>query len=405
MDFTSAPGVNGGPNNACDNHGTPVAGCVSAIIDNNLGTVGTAPMTRSVSARCFVSTVPCNGTWSATYEWTADALAWAETLGVRVTNNSNGYGGSSSTVAAKYEQTRADGTMVHFASAGNNNASTSSWPASLGSVNAVSALNRDGNKASFSNFGSAIAFSAPGETIYSTDRPGSAGYYSGDYGNVNGTSFASPNTAGVAALVLSAHPEYSAGDVEVALRGGAVDLGGSGWDTIYGWGFVNAAGALNVVVVPDPPSPFSLVGPPDGATEVNALANILFQWTSSEPGIDYTIVVSKFASLASPVVNTTTSNTFWIVGGSTLLKGTTYYWGVTAEDIDSLTTDSTPFPASFHTDGCLGDIDNSGAVNLQDLNIVLFNFGSAGPEGDSNQDGTVNLIDLNNVLFGFGSPC
>jgi len=38
--FTSDASFDGGPVNACDNHGTTVAGCVSAIMNNNLGTIG-----------------------------------------------------------------------------------------------------------------------------------------------------------------------------------------------------------------------------------------------------------------------------------------------------------------------------------------------------------------------------
>ena len=41
----------GGPVNVCDNHGTPVAGCVSGIIDNDLGIVGIAPGVRTAEVR------------------------------------------------------------------------------------------------------------------------------------------------------------------------------------------------------------------------------------------------------------------------------------------------------------------------------------------------------------------
>ncbi len=105
MDFTSDPSTNGGPVNECDNHGTPVAGCVSAIMNNNLGTLGSAPGVMSVSARCFISNLDCSGGWSAYYSWTADALDWGLGMGARVSNNSNGYGGTSSAVEAMYTLT------------------------------------------------------------------------------------------------------------------------------------------------------------------------------------------------------------------------------------------------------------------------------------------------------------
>jgi len=242
MDFTT-DGGDGGPVNMCDDHGTAVAGCVSATIDNSLGISGIAPGCRVLSARTFISTLDCSGSWNADYAWTVDALAWGETQGARVSNNSNYYGGSSSAITATYASTRDNG-MVHFASAGNDNDPFVSYPASLPTVQAIAALNRNGNKASFSNYGSQLAFSAPGEDIYSTDRTGSDGYYSGDYGYVDGTSFASPYSAGVAALVISQEPGLTAEEVEDRLKCTCRDLGTFGFDDTFGYGFVDAHAAL-----------------------------------------------------------------------------------------------------------------------------------------------------------------
>lgn len=245
QDFTSdGNSLTGGPVNTCDNHGTPVAGCVSGTINNSLGSVGVAPATLSASARCFISGTPtCDGSWSSVGSWTVDALAWAETISARVTNNSNGYGFTSSAIETKYSDTRNNG-IVHFASMGNENVSTGSYPASLTTVVGVVALDHNGARASFSNYGASSGISAPGQTIYAADRTGSAGYVGGDYVNVNGTSFASPYTAGCAALVLSAAPSLTAPQVETALYDSAVDLGTAGWDTTFGWGFVNVHAAL-----------------------------------------------------------------------------------------------------------------------------------------------------------------
>ena len=244
-DFTGEGG-GGGPVNDCDKHGTPVAGCVSAKINNNIGTVGIAPNCMSVSARCFVSnTATCNGSWNASYSWTVDALAWAEGQGIQVTNNSNYYGSSSSAVTAKYLSTYTNG-MVHFGSAGNDDAPTISYPASLSTVNAISALDIDGTKATFSNYSSGISVSAPGVWVYSTDRTGPYGYDDSDYVYINGTSFASPYSAGVAALMLSLDPSLTPEDLENRLRCAAVDYGAPGFDNIYGHGFVNAYNALTI---------------------------------------------------------------------------------------------------------------------------------------------------------------
>ncbi|MGC3970498.1 MAG: S8 family serine peptidase [Pirellulales bacterium] len=238
-------GGGGAPVNACDNHGTMVAGCIAAILDNALGTAGVAPDCPVLSARTFVSTSPCNGGWTSNASWTVNALAWAQAQGARVTNNSNNYGFTSAAIDAQYAATWSAG-MVHFASAGNNASTTITYPASIAVVNAVAALAPTGSLSTFSNSGVGLDFAAPGEQVYSTDRTGADGYYPGDYGLVNGTSFASPYAAAVAALVLSQTPSLSPAQVELAMRA-ARDLGAVGYDTTYGWGFVNANSALRSI--------------------------------------------------------------------------------------------------------------------------------------------------------------
>ncbi|MCW5934318.1 MAG: hypothetical protein KIT45_08485 [Fimbriimonadia bacterium] len=52
-----------------------------------------------------------------------------------------------------------------------------------------------------------------------------------------------------------------------------------------------------------------------------------------------------------------------------------------------------------------GDADENGCVNDADLLIVLFAFGTEGPEGDVNYDGSVDDIDLLEVLYHYGEGC
>lgn len=243
-DTTSDSSTNGGPVNNFDNHGTPVAGCVSAHINNSLGTVGIAPGCRSASARTFIS-INSNGNWTSTGSWTVNSLAWAESIGARVTNNSNIYGFSSGAIATKYADTRDNG-IVHFACAGNDSGQVLAYPSILSTVNAVAALGPDGNLTSFSTSGPGLAFSAPGIDLLTTDRTGNQGWVGGDYVFAWGTSFASPYTAGVAALWLSQNPSATAPEVESAMQATCVDRGLSGYDTRYGWGFVNAYNLLQV---------------------------------------------------------------------------------------------------------------------------------------------------------------
>jgi subtilisin family serine protease/regulation of enolase protein 1 (concanavalin A-like superfamily) len=244
-DVTSDASTTGDPVNQFDNHGTPVAGCVSATINNNVGIAGVAPGTRSASARTMIAT-NAQGSWSSSASWSVDALDWATSINARVTNNSNAYGFTSAAVETSYTNTRNAG-MVHFASAGNDASNALSYPSSLATVNAVSAVNRNGNLAGFSNFNTGMSVSAPGAAVLSTDRTGNDGYAAGDYASVNGTSFASPYAAGVAALVLSVDPSLTAAEVEDILQQTALDLGTPGFDIQFGFGMVNAFAAVSCI--------------------------------------------------------------------------------------------------------------------------------------------------------------
>jgi hypothetical protein len=251
-DFTGSPALAGAPANACDKHGTAVAGCIAARINNALGVCGVAPACRVSSLRIGVSNSPCDGTWNGFLSWSADALNFAQANGHRVTNNSNAYGGTSATVETAYLNTYNAG-LVHFASNGNSGAGSIAYPASIAIVNGVAAIDRTGAKASFSQFGPGTDFCAPGVAIISTDRTGADGYVNGDYASVDGTSFASPYAAGVAALVVSRNPALTSAQVESILRTTATDLGAAGYDTTFGNGLVNARAALvaaNATLVP-----------------------------------------------------------------------------------------------------------------------------------------------------------
>jgi len=52
----------------------------------------------------------------------------------------------------------------------------------------------------------------------------------------------------------------------------------------------------------------------------------------------------------------------------------------------------------------LGDVNGDGSVDLDDLNLVLSNFGQTTPQGDADGNGVIDLDDLNLVLSSFGQP-
>ncbi len=278
----SGSGSGGAPAGQCDNHGTAVAGCVAATIDNGLGLVGVAPGCRVRSAKIFNEVFFlffCLPFLETQDSWTVAGITWAQSSGARVTNSSWGGGTASAAVTTAFDSTRAAG-VIHFAAAGNDGSATIGYPANLASQNAVAAVNSTGAKASFSQYGAGLFISAPGEAILSTDRMGSAGYESGNTTTIDGTSFASPYTAGVAALVISADPSLTPDEVEAILAQTAKDRGAPGYDTTFGWGIVDAFAAVSAAMpAASCPADFNRSGTVDG----DDLGSLLGAWGPAGP--------------------------------------------------------------------------------------------------------------------------
>ena len=248
QDFTGG-NSDGSPNSTCDNHGTAVAGCVAASIDNGIGIVGVAPDCRVKSGKIFNEIFLiflCLPFLESQDSWTVAGINWAADSGARVTNSSWGGGGGSAAISSAFASTRSAGVM-HFASTGNDGTSTIGFPANLSSVHAISAIQSSGAIASFSTIGDGNFICAPGVSILTTDRTGGDGYGSGDTTSIDGTSFSSPYAAGVAALVMSADPSLTPDEVEQVLADTAKDRGAAGYDTTFGWGLVDAAAAVAAV--------------------------------------------------------------------------------------------------------------------------------------------------------------
>jgi len=147
---------------------------------------------------------------------------------------------------------RASGIAVVFA-AGNDGPRerTSSSPANNAGAVSVGAVERDLTIARQSSRGPSSCdggvfprLVAPGTNVRTADltHGGPA-----SYGNVSGSSLASPHVVGVLALLIGAFPAASVTQLEAALVSGARDLGEAGPDDRYGYGLVDAMGAFNAL--------------------------------------------------------------------------------------------------------------------------------------------------------------
>jgi hypothetical protein len=101
-----------------------------------------------------------------------------------------------------------------------------------------------------------VDVSAPGAAVTTTDCGGCSTTSAGtpNYRAISGTSFATPNTAGVVALLLARYPTWTNQQIVDRLLATADDLGSPGRDDHYGYGRVNAyralSGAAQTVSVP-----------------------------------------------------------------------------------------------------------------------------------------------------------
>ena len=117
--------------------------------------------------------------------------------------------------------------IIPVAASGNNNSDIPLYPANYSNTISIAAVDSNKEKASFSNYGDSIMFSAPGVNILSIN------------GTESGTSMATPHAVSAVAILKSMNSELKYTDVVTLLRRYSEDLGTSGWDEYYGYGFIN----------------------------------------------------------------------------------------------------------------------------------------------------------------------
>ncbi|WP_376791875.1 S8 family peptidase [Thermoflexus sp.] len=228
-------------------HGTHVAGIAGANTNNGRGVAGVCWGCDLLAVK--VLDADGNGWDSEVAGGIRYAADWGVIYGKRTIINLSLGGPDDSPIiwdAVSYAQSQ--GALI-MAAAGNANTSASFYPAAYPGVIGVSATDQNDQQASFSNYGPYVDIAAPGVNILST-------YLAPYYADASGTSMAAPHVAGVAGLVWSSQPTYSANRVCGLLLGTARDLGSAGRDDFYGYGLVDAyAAALAAAPSGSPSSP------------------------------------------------------------------------------------------------------------------------------------------------------
>ena len=252
-------------------HGTAVTGTIGAATNNDVGVAGVTWQNP------IMPLVVVDSTGYASYSNIASAITYAVQRGVRIINISIGGTSSSSTLQSAVNYAWSNGAVV-FAAAGNSSSSAPMYPAACNYVVAVSATNSDDSFASFSEYGSWIDLSAPGNNILTTTE-------GGGYGVWWGTSFASPIAAGVGALALSVKPSLTASGLVALLEQNSDDLGTPGFDDYYGYGRVNAAKAVAAAAAAPPPAkpapPSVTISSPTSGSTVSSAVHVTGSATGS----------------------------------------------------------------------------------------------------------------------------
>ena len=213
-DSNPLPATSGG------DHGTHVAGIAAARTNNGVGVSGTAGGSTIVPLRFYGT-----GSWTSTV--ISNTYRYAADNGLQiVTTSYNVDGFANDAVFAAALQYMYDRGVLHFNSAGNNNALNPPRQKYDTTLYVASTTSSD-TRAGTSNYGWGIDIAAPGDSVFNTAiSSGTFPNYVASYETKSGTSMATPNAAGAAALIWSANPTWTRDQVAAKLLGSTDNIDG-----------------------------------------------------------------------------------------------------------------------------------------------------------------------------------
>src|SRR5215204_1681516 len=225
-------------------HGTHTAGTIGAVGNNGVGVTGVNWNVKLMAIKIYSAGATDSTSAMLVNAYNYVRLMKTRGINIRVTNNSYG----DCPEACGYDQATKDaldalgeaGVLNVFA-AGNNarNIDTGAphYPSSYTSpsILAVASSTSTDTRSSFSNFGTtSVDLAAPGSSIYSTTFGSNS-----SYGTMSGTSMATPQVSGAAALLSAYNPNLSVASLKATLMNTV--------DVLAAWnGVVKTGGRLNV---------------------------------------------------------------------------------------------------------------------------------------------------------------
>lgn len=271
---------NPNPPSTSFDHGTHCAGIASASTNNSIGIAGMGYSCKIIPVKATSSSASPSSVTNG-----YDGIVYAVSAGANVISLSWGGTGTSTTAQNIITWASSQGCLI-VAAAGNSNVNTMFYPAAYTEVIAVAATNSNDTKASFSNYGTWVDISAPGNNIYST-------LPSNQYGNMSGTSMACPLVAGLCGLMWSLNPGLTAADIKTCLYNNATNINAQNpsYTGQLGAGRINANASMSCISS-------TLSWPPNAlftanVTTVTAGGSVMFTdqsvynptiWTWSFPG-------------------------------------------------------------------------------------------------------------------------
>jgi subtilisin family serine protease len=287
-------------------HGTVVAGIAAANSNNGYGVAGVSWGAQIMPVRVL------DAYGNGSYANAAAGILWATNHGARVINLSLG-GSNYSQVLADAVSYAVEQGVVVVAASGNSGSNKILYPAALPGVIAVGATNSANQLASFSNTGAEMDVVAPGVSIFGLR--GSNGYtYS------SGTSDASPQVAGYAALLFSVPGVVYSSQVVDLIDSTALDLGATGWDSSYGYGLIQIGPGLQKALggTPTATSTPHKVYPTAAAPTATPTATRVWYGPLSP-----TMTSAPFGPTMRPGEPTPTQGEVYMLGGASLTETAT----------------------------------------------------------------------------------